>query len=83
MFADYTMPYFWLALLLMLLFVVYLELLTVSGLKFFNYDELSAGVKIMDVQKYIIFPICVSAFCGLAGISCYMKNGLLEVLQQE
>jgi len=82
-FAGYAMPYFWLALLLMMFFGVYLELLPISGLKSFNYDELSIPLKLLDILKHLILPICVSAFGGLAGISRYMKNGLLEVLRQE
>jgi len=82
-FAGYAMPYFWLALLLMMFFGVYLELLPVSGLKSFNYDEFSLAGKMLDILKHLVLPVCVSAFGGLAGISRYMKNGLLEVLRQE
>ncbi len=82
-FAGYAMPTFWLALLLMMLFGVYLELLPISGLKSFNFEELSFLEKAWDVVKHLILPVCISAFGGLAGISRYMKNSLLEVLRQE
>jgi peptide/nickel transport system permease protein len=82
-FAGYAVPTFWLALLLMMFFGVYLELLPISGLKSFNFDELSPLGKVWDVVKHVILPVCISAFGGLAGISRYMKNSLLEVLRQE
>jgi peptide/nickel transport system permease protein len=82
-FAGYAMPTFWLALLLMMFFGVYLELLPVSGLKSFNYSELSPLEKLGDLVRHLILPVGISAFGGLAGISRYMKSSLLEVLRQE
>jgi peptide/nickel transport system permease protein len=82
-FAGYAAPTFWIALLLMIFFGVYLDWLPISGLKSFNYEEFSPLEKVLDLTKHLILPICISAFGGLAGISRYMKNSLLEVLRQE
>ena len=82
-FAGYAMPTFWLALLLMIFFGVYLEWLPISGLKSYNYDDLSILEKLFDLATHLLLPIAISAFGGLAGISRYMKNSLLEVLRQE
>lgn len=82
-FAGYAAPTFWIALLSMLFFGVYLELLPISGLVSFNYKELSFSGKIMDLIRHLLLPVLISAFGGLAGISRYMKNSLLEVLRQE
>ena len=82
-FAGYAMPTFWLALLLMLLFGVYLDLLPISGLKSFNFEEFSFFGKIADLTKHLIMPVFISAFGGLAGISRYMKSSLVEVLKQD
>lgn len=82
-FAGYAAPTFWIALLLMMFLGVYLEILPISGLKSFNYSELSLSGKIMDIAQHLILPVCISAFGGLAGISRYMKSSLLEVLRQE
>jgi len=82
-FAGYAAPTFWIALLLMMFFGVYLELLPISGIKSFNFSELSFFDKTVDVAKHLILPVCISGFGGLAGISRYMKNSLLEVLRQE
>jgi peptide/nickel transport system permease protein len=82
-FAGYAMPTFWLALLLMMFFGVYLELLPISGLKSFDFNELSLPGKLVDLVSHLLLPVCISAFGGLAGISRYMKGSLLEVLRQE
>jgi len=82
-FAGYATPTFWLALLMMILFGVYLELLPISGIKSFHFHELSFVEKIIDMGKHLLLPVCISAFGGLAGISRYMKSSLLEVLRQE
>jgi len=82
-FAGYAAPTFWIALLLMMFFGAYLDWLPISGMKSFNYEEFSPVEKALDLTKHLILPICISAFGGLAGISRYMKNSLLEVLRQE
>jgi peptide/nickel transport system permease protein len=82
-FAGYALPTFWVALLLMMFFGVYLELLPISGLKSFNWDELGPLEKVGDLAGHLILPVSISAIGGLAGISRYMKNSLLEVLRQE
>lgn len=82
-FAGYAMPTFWLALLLMMFLGVYLELLPISGLKSFNYGEMTFPGKLWDIASHLILPVGISAFGGLAGISRYMKSSLLEVLRQE
>jgi peptide/nickel transport system permease protein len=82
-FATYAIPLFWLALLFMLLFGVHLDLLPISGIKSFNYEELTSFQKILDLGHHLVLPIFLSALGGLAGISRYMKSSLLEVLRQD
>lgn len=82
-FAGYAAPTFWIALLLMILFGVLLEWLPISGLKSFNFQELSLGGKILDLTRHLALPLFVSTFGGLAGISRFMKSSLLEALRQE
>lgn len=82
-FAGYAAPTFWVALLLMILFGVYLELLPISGIKSFNFEELSVPEKILDLVKHLLLPVLVSASGGIAAISRFMKNSLLEVLSQD
>jgi len=82
-FIGFAIPSFWLALLLMMLFGVYLEWLPVSGLKSMNYDSLSMGAKVLDRLRHLILPVFVSSFGGLAGLSRYMRSSMLEVIRQD
>ncbi|HME45149.1 MAG TPA: ABC transporter permease [Syntrophorhabdales bacterium] len=82
-FAGFAIPTFWLALLCMLLFGVYFDLLPITGLKSFNYSEFSFFGKIADLARHLVLPVLISAFGGLAGMSRFMKSSLLEVLRQD
>ncbi len=82
-FAGYAVPTFWLALLFMLLFGVYLDVFPISGIKSFNFEELSFLEKLLDVARHLVLPVFIAGIGGLAGISRYMKSSLLEVLRQD
>ncbi|OGW38424.1 MAG: diguanylate cyclase [Nitrospirae bacterium RBG_13_39_12] len=82
-FIGFATPSFWLALLLMILFGVYLDWLPISGLKSMNYDSLSLLGKIWDRGSHLILPVFVSAFVGLAGLSRFMRSSMLEVIRQD
>ncbi|OPY70485.1 MAG: Dipeptide transport system permease protein DppB [Syntrophorhabdaceae bacterium PtaU1.Bin034] len=81
--AGYAVPTFWIALLFMLLFGVQLDILPISGIKSFNFEELSAPQKVLDVTSHLVLPVFIAATGGLAGISRYMKSSLVEVLRQD
>lgn len=82
-FAGFAIPTFWLALLCMLLFGVYFDLLPITGLKSFNFSELTFFGKIADFARHLVLPVLISAIGGLAGMSRFMKSSLLEVLRQD
>jgi len=82
-FVGFATPTFWLALLLMLLFGVYLDWLPISGLKSLNYEYLGLWGKVVDLGKHLILPVLLSAFGGLAGLSRYMRSNMLEVIRQD
>jgi peptide/nickel transport system permease protein len=82
-FAGFAIPTFWLALLCMLLFGVYLDLLPITGLKSFNFSELTFFGKIADIARHLVLPVFISSIGGLAGMSRFMKSSLLEVLRQD
>jgi len=82
-FIGFAIPSFWFALLLMMLFGVYLDWLPISGLKSMNYDSLPFFAKIWDRSHHLLLPVFVSAFGGLAGLSRYMRGSMLEVIRQD
>jgi len=82
-FIGFATPAFWLALLLMMLFGIYLDWLPISGLKSMNYDSLSLSGKVWDRTIHLILPVFVSSFGGFAGLSRYMRSNMLEVIRQD
>jgi peptide/nickel transport system permease protein len=82
-FVGYSMPTFWLALILMLLFGVVLAWLPVSGMQSINFSQMSTGDKIADIAAHMVLPVFVTAFGGLAYISRYVKSSMIETLSQQ
>lgn len=82
-FVGFSIPSFWLALLLMMLLGVQWGALPISGLHSLNADEMSGFAYGADMGKHLILPVLISAFTGLAGLSRFVRNGLLEVLRQD
>jgi peptide/nickel transport system permease protein len=82
-FLGFSVPTFWLALLLMVLFGLKLGWLPISGLHSLNYDDFTFLGKIADVARHLVLPVCISAFTGLAGLSRYTRASMLEVIRQD
>lgn len=82
-FFGFSMPTFWLALLLMMFFGVYLEWLPISGLTSLEYPQFTWWQKFQDLIAHITLPVLVAAFGGLAGMSRYMRGNMLEVIRQD
>jgi peptide/nickel transport system permease protein len=81
-FVGYSMPTFWLALILMLLFGVVLEWLPISGLVSINFSGMGLLEKAGDIAAHMALPVFVTAFGGLAYISRYVKSSMVETLTQ-
>jgi peptide/nickel transport system permease protein len=82
-FIGFSLPTFWLAIILMILFGIKLGWLPISGMRSLYYSELSFWEKVWDIVKHLILPVLVSSFSGLAGLSRYMRASMLEVLHQD
>lgn len=82
-FLGFSVPAFWLALLLMLLFGVVLGWLPISGMHSVNFPYFPFWGKFWDIIKHLILPVFVSAFGGLAYLSRYSRTSMLEVLRQD
>lgn len=82
-FIGFSIPTFWLALLLMILFGINLDWLPVSGITSLNYEYLPPFQAVIDLIKHLIMPVFISAFGGLAGLSRYMRSSMLEVIRQD
>jgi peptide/nickel transport system permease protein len=82
-FAGFSVPEFWLALLLMNLFGISLGLLPISGIKSLDFEYLGFFGKVLDVGRHLMLPVCIAAFGSLAGISRYMRTSMINVVEQD
>ncbi len=82
-FLGFATPLFWLCLLLMYLFGVKLGWLPISGLHSLGYATHGFLWQTWDLAKHLILPISVATFGSLAGLSRYMRSGMIEVLGQD
>lgn len=81
-FIGYSMPAFWLALILMLVFGVVLGWLPVSGLASIDFSGMGLMEKAGDIAAHMVLPVFVTALGGLASISRYVKSSMVETLTQ-
>ena len=79
----YSIPHFWLAVMLVLVFAVNLGWLPTSQTRSLDYELLSASGKILDRFWHLVLPVFVLGVASAAGTARYMRNQLLEVLNEE
>ena len=82
-FTGFSVPEFWLALLLMSIFGISLGWLPISGITSLDFEYLSLVGKALDIAKHIILPVAIAAFGSLAGISRYMRTAMIGVLEED
>lgn len=82
-FIGFSIPSFWLSLLLMYWLGVVHNWFPISGLHSLNYDSLDTWHKIKDFFSHLWLPVIIPSITGLAGITLFVKNGMLDVLQQD
>jgi len=82
-FVGYSMPHFWMALLLIYLFGVQWGVLPISGKESLDTTGFTSLQWFSDRAAHLVLPVFVSAIGGLAGFSRYMRNNMLEVMRQD
>jgi peptide/nickel transport system permease protein len=82
-FVGFAIPGFWLALMLMYWTGVAHDWLPISGLHSLGYENMSWYEQIADTLKHLVLPVFISGLSGLAGISLFVRNGMLDVLHQD
>ncbi len=75
-FAGISLPPFWLALLLLLVFSVGLGWLPAGGM-----SSLTANAGWTDRLPYLVLPVATLALASIAGYTRYVRSAMIEVLR--
>ena len=76
-FAGISVPAFWLALLLIIVFAVILGVLPAGGTGFLD------GGGLWDQAKYLVLPVANLTIASVGGHTRYMRASMIEVLRQD
>jgi peptide/nickel transport system permease protein len=85
----YSMPSFWLALMLMLVFSLKAHqwgwpiALPPTGITSVDYEFLSAAGKIGDRLSHLVLPVATLTLALAAGVARYTRGQMLEVIRQD
>lgn len=79
----YSIPEFWLAVMLILLFAVTLRWLPISQTRSLDYLLLSTLARFADRLWHLVLPVSVLALGSAAGTARYLRNELLGVLHED
>jgi len=79
----YSIPGFWLALMLVLIFSVNLGWLPLSQTRSLDYELMSGIDQIKDRALHLILPVFVLGIASAASTARFLRSRLLEVLSEE
>ncbi len=82
-FLLYSLPSFWIALLLMQFFSVKLGVLPLFGMTSDNYLELGPLQKLLDHGRHLVLPVVTLSYAQLAIFARFSKSALTEVICQD
>ena len=82
-FLGFSIPAYWIALLLMIYFGIYLGWFPITGFRSILADEMTTWQQVLDIARHLALPLIVTALTGLAALSRYMRNGTLEIIRQD
>jgi len=82
-FIGFAIPSFWLGLLLMIGLGVNLNWLPVSGLHDYSWQQMGFWQQQLDLLEHLLLPVFVSAIGGLAGMSRFMRTGMLDGIRAD
>lgn len=79
----YSIPGFWLALMLVLVFSVSLGWFPTSQTTSIDHDLMSFPQQVWDIASHLFLPVFVLGIASAAGTARYMRSRLIEVLNEE
>lgn len=82
-FLLYSLPSFWVALVLMQVFSVHLDILPLFGMTSDEYPSLSAAGQLLDRARHLVLPMITLTYAQLAVYARFSKSALTEVIRQD
>ena len=82
-FIGFSIPGFWLSLMLMYWLGVANDWFPISGIRSLNHDSLSTFGQLKDTLSHFFMPVIIPSITGLASITLFVKSGMLDVLHQD
>ena len=82
-FLLYSLPSFWVALMLIQIFSVKLHVLPLFGMNSDDYRELTGGQRLADRLQYMVLPVLTLTYAQLAIFARFSKSALTEVIRQD
>jgi peptide/nickel transport system permease protein len=79
----YSMPEFWLSLMLIIIFSLKLGWFPASNLNSIGADSFGTVEFILDRLHHLVLPIFVLSLGGTAGLARYVRGQMLEVIRQD
>jgi peptide/nickel transport system permease protein len=79
----YSMPEFWMGLMLILLLSEAIPLFPASGMHSPMAEYLPAGERVLDTLHHLVLPVLVLGVASAAATGRYMRGSLLDVMSQE
>lgn len=86
MFMLYSLPSFWVAVLLIKLLVMIPEEwrpLPIHGLQPDGADSMPTLQWLFESARFLVLPVVVMSYAGLAGLSRYMRSSMIDVIRAD
>ncbi len=78
----YSLPEFWLALVLLVVFAHQLRWLPATGITSEMYGYMGAGAQLMDRLRHLILPLTSLSLVGVSVFARYQRNAMQESMTQ-
>jgi peptide/nickel transport system permease protein len=82
-FIGFSMPVFWLALMLMYIFAVNFKRMGLPYLPTVGMYDPAVGDSPLEIAKHMVLPVATLSIISVAGYSRYVRSSMLEVLQND
>lgn len=79
-FVGMSLPSFWLALMLLLLFSLRLHWLPAAGMQDFSYLGAPVFWQAWDMSRHLLLPLITLTIGSVASLSRYQRSAMLEIL---